>query len=452
MLTRTNVFSDYYRCEDKHGRFESARGPFAGPGYFRFGEKAVCYGHTAAGFVQRNAASTMYDVLQDIKIQGGDPILPFDPNEVIDNLRYERYMSGGSKTSGRSLAKSFAGSVYYMVRPLMPVSFRKHLQRRYLKDWNRIAFPSWPVDRTVDIIFEQLMALSLQSHGVEKIPFIWFWPEAYTGCVMMTHDVETKVGRDFCAQLVDIDASFGIKSSFQLVPEGYEIPATFLDSLRSNGCEVNLHGDNHDGRLFSDHKQFLKRAKRINQYGRDYAAAGFRSPVLYRNLEWYDALHFSYDMSVPASAHLEPQRGGCCTVMPYFVGDVVELPLTMTQDYSLWNVLGDRSIALWKREIDLVLKNNGLVSFNAHPDYIMADGCLDSYRQLLQHLTQVCAHKHAWLALPKEVDLWWRQRQEMRLVSNGSRVEVSGPFSERAVVAFASLESGRVVYELPDRQ
>src|SRR2546425_12755629 len=36
--------------------------------------------------------------------------------------------------------------------------------------------------------------------------------------------------------------------------------------------------------------------------------------------EWFDALDFSYDMSVPNVAHLDPQRGGCCTVMPYFVG------------------------------------------------------------------------------------------------------------------------------------
>jgi len=136
--------------------------------------------------------------------------------------------------------------------------------------------------------------------------------------------------------------------------------------------------------------------------------------------------------------------------MPYFVGDVLELPLTMTQDYSLWNILGDRSIALWKREIELVLEKNGLVSFNTHPDYIMADGCLDSYRQLLQHLIQVCAHQRAWVALPGEVDLWWRQRREMKLVSNGCRSEVSGPFSERAVVAYASLKNDRVVYELAD--
>ena len=75
---------------------------------------------------------------------------------------------------------------------------------------------------------------------------------------------------------------------------------------------------------------------------------------MYREQEWFDAFDFSFDMSVPNVAHLEPQRGGCCTVMPYFIGDVLELPLTTTQDYSLFHILGDYSTTLWKRQIRLI--------------------------------------------------------------------------------------------------
>jgi hypothetical protein len=69
---------------------------------------------------------------------------------------------------------------------------------------------------------------------------------------------------------------------------------------------------------------------------------------VYRNLECFDAFRLDYDMSVPSVAHLDPQRGGCCTVMPYFIGDLVELPLTTTQDYSLFHILGDHSLDLWR--------------------------------------------------------------------------------------------------------
>jgi hypothetical protein len=44
-------------------------------------------------------------------------------------------------------------------------------------------------------------------------------------------------------------------------------------------------------------------------------------------------------MSVPNVGHLEVQRGGC-TVMPYFIGRIVELPVTTSQDYSVFDSEG----------------------------------------------------------------------------------------------------------------
>ena len=44
----------------------------------------------------------------------------------------------------------------------------------------------------------------------------------------MTHDVETESGKAFCTELMDIDDSFGIKASIQLVPEGsYNVDPVF---------------------------------------------------------------------------------------------------------------------------------------------------------------------------------------------------------------------------------
>ena len=100
-------------------------------------------------------------------------------------------------------------------------------------------------------------------------------------------------------------------------------------------------------------------------------AKGFRAGVLYRKQLWYDALDFEYDMSVPNVAHLDPQRGGCCTVMPYFLGNLLELPVTTTQDYTLFNILNDYSTNLWERQIELIMEKHGLMSFVVHPDYIM---------------------------------------------------------------------------------
>ena len=54
---------------------------------------------------------------------------------------------------------------------------------------------------------------------VERLPFIWFWPDGHRNCVIMTHDVETAAGRDFCPELARLDATYGFRSSFQIVPE-----------------------------------------------------------------------------------------------------------------------------------------------------------------------------------------------------------------------------------------
>ena len=117
-----------------------------------------------------------------------------------------------------------------------------------------------------------------------------------------------------------------------------------------------------------------------------YGARGFRSAVLYRNQDWFEALDFSFDMSVPNVAHLDPQRGGCCTVMPYFVGDVLEIPLTTTQDYMMFHLLNDYSLDLWRMQTEAIMQKNGMVSFLIHPDYVIEKRARDVYLDLLGFL------------------------------------------------------------------
>ncbi|HEY2384482.1 MAG TPA: hypothetical protein VGK48_25165 [Terriglobia bacterium] len=355
--------------------------------------------------------------------------IPFDADQVIDNLRMERY---ASTKPGSSLCHQIARKIYYGLRPLMGVGIRKHIQRAYLNGWKDLTFPHWPVDRTVESILESLVMLSIETGSLKAMPFAWFWPWGSSGCLIMTHDIETATGRDFAPKLADIDASFGFTPSFQVVPEErYEVTEDFLDSLRARRCEINLHGLNHDDRLFENRQAFRHRAAKINGYARRYGAAGFRSPVLYRVLDWFDEFDFSYDMSVPNCGHLDPQRGGCCTVMPYFIGNILELPLTMSQDYSIFHFLRQHSIDLWKRQIDLVLEKHGLISFNVHPDYIIEEPYLSLYHKLLEHLARVREERNVWSAFPNQVNQWWRERR--------NRPEVN---------ARARIEKGRLVYEI----
>jgi hypothetical protein len=368
--------------------------------------------------------------------------LPFDLSEVVTNLQRERYCR---PSPHRGLSRE----LYYLLRPLLSVSVRKHLQRIRLRGWDRIAFPNWPVDFSVETLLESAMALQLKAGTVQEIPFIWFWPGGAPACGVMTHDVEDKAGRDFCERLMDLDDLYGIKSAFHVVPEGrYEVADSFLERFRARGFELNVHDLNHDGRLFQSRELFLRRAARINEYGRKFRSRGFRSGTMYRQQDWFDALDFSYDMSVPNVAHLEPQRGGCCTVMPYFNGEILELPLTTAQDYSLFHILDDYSISLWKRQIELILARNGLVSFVTHPDYLSDPRAQAVYLELLEHLCRLRDDHKIWWAMPGDVDRWWRNRSRMTLVRSHSGWRIEGPEAHRARVAFATLENDRVVYNV----
>lgn len=371
---------------------------------------------------------------------------PLDPSEQIDDLRLERY---AETTADASVSAQILRSAYYRVRPALPVAVRKHMQRWALRNWQTRSFPEWPVDLTVDRIAEQALASSIETSHQKAIPFIWFWPERRRACAIMTHDVETSFGLGFCSSLMDIDESFGVKSSFQLIPEGrYRVTPSLREEIRTRGFEANIHDLNHDGRLYASRDEFLRRAARINGYARLYKANGFRSAILYRNLGWYDALAFRYDMSVPNVGHLDPQKGGCCTALPYFIGDVLELPLTTTQDYTLFHILGEYSIELWKTQMRKILDVHGLISFNIHPDYVFSRKPQDVYKELLTHLSQMRVEEDIWVALPREVDEWWRSRAEMKLIHDGRRWRIEGHGSDRAHLAYATVSAGRVQFTL----
>jgi hypothetical protein len=433
---------DHYRCPASFLNITLQAVVTSESGFFRFGPNAICYGRSATGYRDSRVGSALYDVAQDVRINRSDVCLPFDPTEIVENLQLERY------SVGESWVRRSAKKAYYHVRPYLQRSVREQVQRFQLRGWRELPFPEWPVDATTENLCEQLLLLVLRASGADRIPFIWFWPNGSDGCVVMTHDVEGAAGRDACADLMDIDDSYGIKASFNVVPQGsYSVPHNFLARIRDRGFELGIQDLNHDGRLFDERGEFLRRANLINQYAREYGAKGFRSAVLYRRPEWYDALNFSYDSSIPNNAHLDPQRGGCCTVMPYFIGSMLELPVTTTQDYTLFHLLSERSIEVWKTQIDLVLAKNGLVNFIVHPDYVMHDEVKDLYTELLSHLRELHATRKIWQGFPSEVDSWWRARSKMQLVQEGNDWRIEGEGAERAVVAYARNMGGSLVYD-----
>jgi hypothetical protein len=436
--------TQYFRCPERFDRVIWKDASPAAIGYFRFGEGLTCFGSYHAQQPTPVPPEALHDALAEVVIEDGKACLPFNPSQVVDNLHREAYV--GEWRAGALWALT---QIYYLVRPALPVSVRRHLQMLHLRDWKKITFPSWPVDCSVDNLLEQLLLLSLRAGDNAPIPFIWFWPDAHSSSAIMTHDVETQAGCEFCSTLMDVDEEFGIKSSFQIIPEErYQIRPELLQEIRARGFEICVHDLNHDGYLYSNRERFLERAARINAYRVEMGADGFRAAVLYRKQIWYDSLKFSYDMSVPNVAHLDPQRGGCCTVMPYFLNEILEIPVTTVQDYSLFNILHDYSISLWEQQTKIIMEKHGCMSFIVHPDYVQQPRELSIYKLLLNYLDRLRQERGVWITTPGEVNRWWRQRAALELVETDRGWHIEGEGKERACIAFASEEDGRVVYSL----
>lgn len=434
---------DYFRCPSEFSAIDVSPNLRKGQGFFAFGPDLRVFGRSEVE-VSPTASDTLQDAAPKVHTNGNTVQLPFDLSDLTANFQHERYMC---PDSGSSTWKVVTNS-YYGVRPILPTALRKYLQKLYFRGWRNIKFPKWPIDDSVDRLYKEVMACVIRSRGCE-IPFIWFWPESHLSCCILTHDVEQQAGLNSCLDLLKIDRDRGFKSSFQLVPEQrYVVTPELREKIRSEGFEVNVHDINHDGHLFRTHEEFRSRAERINDYGQRWGAEGFRAGSMYRNLAWVTELNFSYDMSVPNAAHLEPQRGGCCTVMPFHAGSLIELPLTMTQDYSLYNILGWHSTELWRNELDTIVNSNGLISFNVHPDYVLPREGREVYLALLEVLSDLLPAKRVWQPLPKEAAEWWRQRSHLELVKQGNEWRITGDGAARACLAFAYLRDGQVHYRL----
>jgi hypothetical protein len=251
----------------------------------------------------------------------------------------------------------------------------------------------------------------------KKAPDGWRgWPEKKKFALILTHDVETATGVENCKKLMEMEKMLGFRSSFNFVPErDYTVSAELRHDLTANGFEVGVHGLHHDGKYYQSRKIFRERATRINRYIEEWQASGFRSPSMHHNLDWIHDLNIEYDSSTFDTDPFEPQSDGVCTIYPFWVHNgspeegYVELPYTLPQDFTLFVLMGHKNIDIWRKKLDWLAANGGMVLINVHPDYMNFTGkkCgLEEYpAQYYQHLLEYIKERYEgdyWHALPKD--------------------------------------------------
>jgi peptidoglycan/xylan/chitin deacetylase (PgdA/CDA1 family) len=295
---------------------------------------------------------------------------------------------------------------YYNLKPFIPKGLLFLLRKKYIRFLLQRHSHVWPIDEKAG-----------------SPPEGWKgWPEGKQFALVLTHDVEREDGLKKCRQLAELEMELGFRSSFNFVAEDYHLSEDLRHYLLQNGFEIGLHGLTHTGNMFRSKKEFLSQAPRINKYLKDWGSVGFRAPSMYHNLEWIHELNIEYDASTFDTDPFEPQPDGMGTIFPFWVnlksgdGGYVELPYTLPQDSTLFNLMDEKDDRIWREKLDWIAKKGGMVLINIHPDYMnfghvkvaVDEYPFAFYRNFLVHIKKHYENQY-WHALPQEISRFWRQ-------------------------------------------
>ena len=309
--------------------------------------------------------------------------------------------------------------IYYRVKPFVPQSVRTALRRRLVSRLRQSVANIWPI-----------------MPGSERPPENWTgWPEGKKFALVLTHDVESATGLGKTRQLMELELKYGVRSSFNFVPESdYRVARELRAELTQNGFEVGIHDLKHDGLLYQSPREFSQRAARINHYLAEWQAVGFRSAFMLRKLEWLHELDIQYDASTFDTDPFEPQPEGYHTIFPLWIpradrssensnsgnspsstlngsrSGYVELPYTLPQDSTLFLLLREETPEIWFRKLDWIAEHGGMALLITHPDYMNMNGesqktgqyPVELYEKLLRYIQDKYSGAY-WLALPREV-------------------------------------------------
>lgn len=297
--------------------------------------------------------------------------------------------------------------LYYLLKPVIPRACQLQLRNQLIKYKQSRCADIWPID---------------ESASKPREPFPG-WPADKQFAVVLTHDVDTEKGHTRCLNLAHLEQEIGFYSSFNFVPERYSVDRSLRKQLVAKGFEVGVHGLNHDGKLYKSRQIFLERAVKINGYLKEWGAVGFRSPAMHHNLEWLHDLDIEYDASTFDTDPFEPQPDGVGTIFPFWVlhkskqKGYVELPYTLPQDFTLFVLMKEKNIDIWKRKLDWIVEQGGMALVNTHPDYMnFGQGKIGLeeypsyyYQELLEYIKRKFEGQY-WHVLPREMARYWVEK------------------------------------------
>ena len=171
-------------------------------------------------------------------------------------------------------------------------------------------------------------------------------------------------------------------------------------------------------------------------YLKDWKSVGFVSPSMHHNLDWNHELNIEYDASTFDTDPFEPQPDGITTIFPFVVHGTngqrgyVELPYTLPQDFTLFVIMKEKNIDIWKRKLDWIAEIGGMALLITHPDYMNGNNgrCtsdeypMEFYREFLDYVKGKYEGRY-WNPLPKEMASFWKENCKDNFAKNISIIK-----------------------------
>ena len=341
---------------------------------------------------------------------------------------YERLVAGGLEE---------VPSRKFRLVTKIPFSYRaipSFIRNRAFRAPNSVTEPT--EDKLVPV--ECLRVIFLASLVVSAecaVPRIAFWRKGKSHALAITHDVETKLGlEDGAGRLVELESKLGVRSTWNVPSERYPLSSQLLISLATAG-EVGGHDTKHDGRLiFESFENKVGRVGRCKSRLESLSkreVRGFRSPLLQHGRELIDALGkagFQYDSSAPSWEALSPtslKPHGVGTVFPFFISNMLEIPVSLPQDHQLIRVSGltvSEAVEELFRVSGLVQGIGGACVLLVHPDYEF--GQPENSEEYYRLLARFKSDPECEILTLGELARWWTHRANSQIETGNGDISI----------------------------
>lgn len=286
----------------------------------------------------------------------------------------------------------------------------------------RLIFPRWPCETALVGYWKRWLSDVLEEFRLSDAWHLAFWPEGAKCSIVLTHDIRNANDLTQIGEICDIEERLGFRSAWYLPVEDFEIEWCQIEELQSRGFEFGIRGTRTDQETPGDERKLQRLEPSLQRAIRDHYYRGFRAPSVCRDVSRIGGQDFDFDSSFCDTDPFDQRPGGTCSVFPFFIGKLVELPITLGRDHTIIQLLRRNPLSTWSLKARWLANAGAMILLATEPRYLSIASYGDAYKNFLVDVSKI----KAWHALPSEVAAWWRLRDKATLLISQTNPILAG--------------------------